>query len=55
MCAPTEYHLRDPDVSKKLAMFGLKFTIPSTCHLASSLHTTDNPPRCLIYACIPHT
>ena len=53
--APARYHLRDPDIVKKLSTLGTNLIMPSNCHPASSLHTTDVPPRCLLSATIAHT
>ena len=46
--ALTTYHLCNPDVSKKITMFGTKLTMTSTCHPNSSLLITAINPQCLI-------
>ena len=64
--APTTYHIRDPDVSKKFSTFGPKLMMPSTYHPTSSFQTTATTPRRLLsvdvssmaypapcHACIP--
>ena len=48
--APATYHLRDPEISKKLATSGPKLTMPSTFQPASSLQNNSIPPLCLISA-----
>ena len=51
-CARIKYHLQDPDFSKKLATFGPKLTMPSTCHPTSYLQITTSPSQCLLYTAV---
>ena len=53
--APKMYHLRGPNGSKNIPLFGPNLRMPSTCHSTSFLQTTSIDPQHLLSATVDQT